>query len=805
MAFCTNCGMKLEGTPKFCPNCGTPVAEAPAPVVEAPVYTAPVAEEPAPVAEAPVYTAPIEEEPAPVAEAPVYTAPIAEEPAPVAEAPVYTAPVAEEPAPIVEAPVYTAPVAEEPAPVAEAPVYTAPVVEAPAPAPVVEEEPEVITGSYTFPTVPVQQQYQQPVQQYQQPVQQYQQPVQQYQQPVQQYQQPVQQQYQQPVQQQYQQPVQAEKPKKQKPPKAPRQGGKNKALPFIIGGGVLLVVLIVVLVLVLGGKGSKNDVTGIYYGHSINMFGEVVPMNEAYGDDSSIELKKGGEALFTLDGDTFPCNWELANTDFLLSVEDIRCPGTLEDGVLTIDYMEMGMMMTFAKEGAEVPEIIPAPGSDTDTEFELFGTYPLYSAVIGGHETLLASLQQSGLAEGYVAFNDDGTGEYLIGGGEPMAFTYEYDGFEEGTITFTDGTTAPFAVDMDEITVELNNLNMVMTHVYEYSDVWNGSDEPTEPTEPKSPAYVIENPSDWYGWFAFVEYWGDTAYTDDICDGWAVVRTDSTGTAYFEVYQSPEMDDSPVFSMYAAIEDYSVIPVIGDGDAWIRDQILDPDADASLYTGHLLSNGTLCFEFPYESPDGEFGCVALMCFRPEGEVWDELNDTLPPSYAEYAEALGVSSSTATEAPGSNTSAPESGAATGFGGENTCTIEEFFSDETKDITFTLPESGFVVDNGSSSTAYIYKAASLDDAYSDTPRIQFELKDSLDSVNTYMGSMTDIKEIDSRTVGGVTLTGRTYKQYGMEWTEYYGELSDGFWLVIKISEVNIAPGSEGAAILDSVKIG
>ena len=816
MAFCTNCGTKIESG-KFCPNCGTPVyrpaaptAEASAPAVEAPVYAAPVVEEPAPVVEAPVYAAPVVEEPAPVVEAPVYAAPAVEEPAPVVEAPVYAAPVVEEPAPVVEAPVYTAPVVEEPAPVVEAPVYAAPVVEEPAPVveapvyaapvveepkPVMEEEPEVITGSYTFPTAaaqPVQppvQQYQPPVQQYQQPQQQYQQPQQQYQQPVQQYQPPVQQ-YQPPVQQpaqpQYQQPVQ-HKPVKQ--PKASGQGGKKKALPFIIGG-VLAVVLIVVLALVLGGKG-KNDVTGVYQGHSIDMFGEIVSMNDVYEGDSAIELKKGGKAFFTLDGDTFPCNWELTDTDFLLSVEDIRCPGTLEDGVLTIDYMEMGMMMTFAREGAEVPEITPSTGSDTDNEPSLFGTYPLYSAVIGGHETPYASLQQSGLDQGYVAFNDDGTGEYLFGGGDALSFTYTYNGFDEGTITFANGDESPFTVDFDHITVEFPTQNMVMTHVYEYSDVWIGTDEPDPEYEPQVPTITIENPSDWYGWFAFSEYWGDTAFTDDMKDGWAIVRTDSVNsTAYFEVYQSPERDGGPVFSMYCEVEDgMKIVPIVGEEDAWIRDEYLDPAEDNSAYTGLLLPNDTLVFEFPYESPNG-YGCDVVMCFRPVDALWDTENDILPPGL-----------SAGSDVP--ETPAPSAPALTG--GEITCTIEEFWSDATKTVTFTLPDSGFVVDNDYSSTAYIYNVPTLDDAYSDSPRIQFELKGSLDDVNTYIDSMENLKEIDGRTVGGAALKGRTYKQYGMEWTEFYGQLPDGLFLVVKISEVDIAPGSEGAAILDSVSIG
>lgn len=91
MAFCPNCGNKLEEGCAFCGACGTRVAAPAAPA--APV--APV--EPA----APAWAAPIENTTAPVSPAPAaptYTAP---------EAPAYTAPAA----PTYTAPTYTAPAA----------------------------------------------------------------------------------------------------------------------------------------------------------------------------------------------------------------------------------------------------------------------------------------------------------------------------------------------------------------------------------------------------------------------------------------------------------------------------------------------------------------------------------------------------------------------------------------------------------------------------------------------------------------------------------------------------------------------
>lgn len=59
--------------------------------------------------------------------------------------------------------------------------------------------------------------------------------------------------------------------------------------------------------------------------------------------------------------------------------------------------------------------------------------------------------------------------------------------------------------------------------------------------------------------------------------------------------------------------------------------------------------------------------------------------------------------------------------------------------------------------------------------------------------------------SRTIGGVEMAGRTYKNVGMLWTEYYGEMPTGGWLAIKISGVDIDPGTEGDTILNSVTFG
>jgi translation initiation factor IF-2 len=123
-------------------NAKPPVAEKPAPVVEASKAPEPVAEKPVPAPE-PVVEAP--KAPEPVAEKPVPA------PEPVVETPKAPEPVAEKPAPapVVEAPKAPEPVAEKPAPapfVAETPVAPIVVVEAPA-APIEGESNDVIRAS----------------------------------------------------------------------------------------------------------------------------------------------------------------------------------------------------------------------------------------------------------------------------------------------------------------------------------------------------------------------------------------------------------------------------------------------------------------------------------------------------------------------------------------------------------------------------------------------------------------------------------------------------------------------------------
>jgi len=122
---------------------------------------------------------------------------------------------------------------------------------------------------------------------------------------------------------------------------------------------VLSAFLAIVLLLTLCACGDeeKDPALGVYHGVSAEMFGIVSDMSEIYSGENAIELKADGKCTVTLEGDSMPAKYTLDGEKLDIVIEDIHSPGTLKDGVLTMDFMEMGMYLIFAKDGAKVPEV----------------------------------------------------------------------------------------------------------------------------------------------------------------------------------------------------------------------------------------------------------------------------------------------------------------------------------------------------------------------------------------------------------------------------------------------------------------
>lgn len=135
------------------------------------------------------------------------------------------------------------------------------------------------------------------------------------------------------------------------------------------------------------------------------------------------------------------------------------------------------------------------------------------------------------------------------------------------------------------------------------------------------------------------------------------------------------------------------------------------------------------------------------------------------------------------------------------GPETYTVASGAAPESK-VTVTVPGSGWIPK--SVGKLFIYNALSKDDIGSNTPVIEVDGQESMEQVNYYKSNFKNLQDIAPRTIGGIAMQGRTYKFYGMDWTEYYGQGPSGAFMTIRISGISIDEGTEGAGILDSMEI-
>ncbi len=128
------------------------------------------------------------------------------------------------------------------------------------------------------------------------------------------------------------------------------------------------------------------------------------------------------------------------------------------------------------------------------------------------------------------------------------------------------------------------------------------------------------------------------------------------------------------------------------------------------------------------------------------------------------------------------------------------IHPFANDEvTLTIGAEIPESGW---------SYAERTGKLID--NEDPDafgagfIQFTLKSKVEDFDFYKDQFENYQEIADRDFDGITFKGRTYKNIGYEWTEYIAQIDDERALAIGIVRVDLAEGTVGDRILDSITI-
>lgn len=101
---------------------------------------------------------------------------------------------------------------------------------------------------------------------------------------------------------------------------------------------ILLAALLLTLAVGCGGDKADDPNLGLYTAKTAEYSGFTVSVDEFFEEGFAIELKAGGKCKLTADGETANGKWTLDGAKFHVEGGGIDCDGTLENGVISIDY-----------------------------------------------------------------------------------------------------------------------------------------------------------------------------------------------------------------------------------------------------------------------------------------------------------------------------------------------------------------------------------------------------------------------------------------------------------------------------------
>ena len=118
----------------------------------------------------------------------------------------------------------------------------------------------------------------------------------------------------------------------------------------------LLLIGLMCTALFLSGCGSSSNADSEYQGKYVSVSGEAMGITLT-GDDISgfsLELKSGGKGTMTIYEDSESITWENDDKNLKITLSGTDIEGTIGEDTITFENMlDMGMDLTFAKEGTE--------------------------------------------------------------------------------------------------------------------------------------------------------------------------------------------------------------------------------------------------------------------------------------------------------------------------------------------------------------------------------------------------------------------------------------------------------------------
>ena len=112
---------------------------------------------------------------------------------------------------------------------------------------------------------------------------------------------------------------------------------------------------VLALALLSGCASDGGEELGVYTLAEVRSSGERYAAEDVLDTSGTLELKRGGKAVLTLDGAGYKGQWFNEDGVFDLVTNAGVSHGTIGSGVCSFDLLDEGVVYVFLREGAELP------------------------------------------------------------------------------------------------------------------------------------------------------------------------------------------------------------------------------------------------------------------------------------------------------------------------------------------------------------------------------------------------------------------------------------------------------------------
>lgn len=118
---------------------------------------------------------------------------------------------------------------------------------------------------------------------------------------------------------------------------------------------ILMALTVLALALLSGCASDGGEELGVYTLAEVRSSGERYAAEDVLDTSGTLELKRGGKAVLTLDGAGYKGQWFNEDGVFDLVTNAGVSHGTIGSGVCSFDLLDEGVVYVFLREGAELP------------------------------------------------------------------------------------------------------------------------------------------------------------------------------------------------------------------------------------------------------------------------------------------------------------------------------------------------------------------------------------------------------------------------------------------------------------------